>query len=323
MNLIPKLALKYPENSIGGQCGIFAHKLIEFDSVGDSYASKKRAVQNRGILVSNLHGDFRVGDVCITSEGTFMGIGAGHVAVAARVVDGQPYAAESNFRNDGRVHYGRAIPINKIYGVIRGKFLIDLKLPPLVLNTTILMQYEKQWNSSIFKELSDKFFSLTGIILNIKPVYTYKALKNWWYTIAPFEGAEYKIIDWNYIKEQAIPITYGDSQIILWSINLKEWEGSVVTSNGQFQECGYQYYGTKPCFATIACEEKTMSLFNSEKAFIDYGLHEIFHALYYWGRGDYMDYCHNHFFGLNGQPKDMSKCINDLDINHLAVNLLP
>lgn len=316
MNLIPKFSVKFPENSLQGECGIFAHKLIDFPLVGNTYASKKKAVQNYGILTSNLYDDFRVGDVCITSEGTFLGQGSGHVATVANIVNNQPIAVESNFRKDGRVHYGRVIPKNKIYGVIRGSFKTDLKLPPLVLKITVLMQYEKQWDSSIFKGLTDKFFALTGITLNIYPVYTYQSLKNWWYQVYPFDGNEYSVVAYQYIQDQAIPITYADSQLIIWAINKEQWQGTFITPTGQYQEIGWDYYNTR--IATVVCDEGDGSIFYPEKAFIDYIMHEIFHKLYHKGRGDYRDFTHQHYF----QDRNMSLCVKDLDLTHLQVNMI-
>jgi hypothetical protein len=320
MNLISKFSAKYPENSIGGQCAVFAEQLIDCGLVGNSYAQKKQAVQAGGILASNLYGDFRIGDVVISSEGTFLGVGAGHVAVIADIHNGQPIVAESNFRKDGRVHYGRAIPIKNIYGVIRGAFKIDLKLPPLVLKTTILMQYQTEWNSAIFQELIDNFKNLTGgkVTLDIYPVYTYNSLKNWYYQEYPFSGANYSVIAYPYIQEQAIPITYGNSQLIIWAINKAQWQGTVASLNSQYQEYGWSYFGIKPCISTVTCDEGDMSFrYPNEKAFIHYITHELSHQLTRWGRGDGFDYT-----DIDDINNDRSKPFTEIDYQHLAVNLL-
>lgn len=319
MNIKPALSKYYPENSIGGQCGVWAHNIINFPDVGNSYAQKKKAVQQNGILFSNLYGDFRIGDVCITSEGTTLGFGAGHVAVICDIVNGNLIAAESNFLLNGRVHYGRIIPKDKIYGVLRGGFKVNLGLPPLVLKTTILMQYEKQWDSSIFQELIDNFKTLTGgkVTLDIYPVYTKGSLENWWYQTYAFSGQEYSVIAYQYIKDQAIPITYASSQLIIWAINKQQWQGSVVTAGGQFQECGWSYYGTRPCVSTVVCDEGDMSFrYPNEKAFIHYITHELTHHLSHWGRGDGFD-----FTDQDDVNNDRSKPFLELDYDHLQVNL--
>lgn len=129
MDLRPILEKLYPEKCYGGQCGIFAHKLVDFPLVGNTLASKTQAVQKFGIPAAELNLKFQPGDVVITSESRFFG----HVLVinfvtyienSDQAVSFQ--ATESNFNLDLRVHHTRilnaASPV--IVGVIRGKLLI-------------------------------------------------------------------------------------------------------------------------------------------------------------------------------------------------------
>ena len=182
------------------------------------------------------------------------------------------------------------------------------------------MQYEKEWNSSIFQELIDNFKALTDgkVTLDIYPVYTYQSLKNWWYQVYPFSGAEYSVIAYPYIQEQAIPITYGNSQLIVWAINKAQWQGTVASLNSQYQEYGWSYAGTRPCVSTVTCDEGDMSFrYPNEKAFIHYITHELTHQLTHWGRGDGFDYT-----DVDDINNERSLPFKDLDYDHLQVNLL-
>jgi hypothetical protein len=320
MNLKPILTKYFPENSLQGECGIWAHKIIDFPLIGNSYAQKKKSVQQNGVLYSNLYGNFRIGDVVITSEGTYLGFGSGHVCIVIDIDKEKLIIAESNFNRDGRVHYGRVVPKDKIYGVLRGKFNVNLGLPDVItLKTTILMQYEKQWDSSVFQKLQDRMLLMSNgkIKLDIYPIYTYKSLKNWWYQVYPFNGGEYSVIAFPYIQEQAIPITYGDSQIILWSINKSQWQGGVYNGGGDHPEYGWNYFGAKPIIATITCDEGDKSFhYTSDEAFIDYATHEISHGLTHWGRGDGFDNTDKYYWADN-----RSLIFDEIDYNHLCVNL--
>lgn len=116
----------YPQGSTGGQCGDFAHKLVDFPSVGDSKSEKIASVQKFGIPADQWRNDPQVGDVIITNENPTYG----HVAVINKIFpDGSIQLSESNYRQKtlGRekVSHDRIISINspKIYGAIRG----DLK----------------------------------------------------------------------------------------------------------------------------------------------------------------------------------------------------
>ncbi len=115
------ISTKYPEGSTGGQCGDFAHQLVQFPPVGDSKTEKIAAVQKYGIPTSQWKP--QVGDVIITGENPTYG----HVAVVNAVLpDGKIQLSESNFKQSGKVSNDRVISASspQIYGAIRGTLKI-------------------------------------------------------------------------------------------------------------------------------------------------------------------------------------------------------
>lgn len=288
MNLRLLLNEQFPEGTQWGECGLFVRlNLAAIDPVGDTYATKKKAVDTHGIRASQLAGDFRVGDVIITSEGTnFLGQGTGHVAFVNNIVGDTLYLTESNFKKDLRVTHGRTLPktSSKIYGVIRRPFKFKLPTPPIVLKVTVLMNHEKQWSGKAFEQLKDYIFKLSAgkLIVSCYPLYTYKALKNWWYRAeGDGFGNWFNVIDRGYVEEQALPLLYPDNHFLLWCITKKQWQGSVFDKPGT-QELGWYYNRSK--FATIACDEKDMSIVRPNlPAFAHYAAHEICHFLEEYG----------------------------------------
>lgn len=111
---------KYPEGSKGGQCGIFAHKIVDFPPIGDAKSEKFASVDKFGIPAAKWRQSPQVGDVIITDESKQYG----HVAVVNAILpDGSLRLTESNFRGKESVSHDRTLPINssKIYGAFRGK----------------------------------------------------------------------------------------------------------------------------------------------------------------------------------------------------------
>src|SRR3990167_597255 len=108
----------FPENIRGGQCITFAHKLIQFRSIGDSLQSKVQNVYWHGIMAKNLNGDFHIGDLVITRESNRFG----HGGIINTIWGNELQLTESNFFGNERVHHGRLL--NKysqlIVGVMRG-----------------------------------------------------------------------------------------------------------------------------------------------------------------------------------------------------------
>lgn len=110
---------KYPEGAEGGQCGVFAHKVVDFPPVGNSKAEKFASVDKFGIPAAEWQKNIHIGDVLITNESSKYG----HVAVVNKInPDGTVRLTESNFKGKETVSHDRTLPANspKIYGAIRG-----------------------------------------------------------------------------------------------------------------------------------------------------------------------------------------------------------
>lgn len=130
MNLQQTLQKLFPDNSWGGQCGTFAHRIVDFPLVGNSLWSKIRAVSSFGIPINSLNGDFKEGDVLITKESRVFG----HVAVINQLIYAENTSnlievrlTESNYNLNLRVHHNRTLSVNdpNIVGVIRGNLKIS------------------------------------------------------------------------------------------------------------------------------------------------------------------------------------------------------
>jgi hypothetical protein len=123
-SILAPVTKKYPEGYKGGQCGVFAHKIVDFPPVGDSKKSKIAAVNKYGISSSKWRSDVRVGDVIITGENPTYG----HVAIVNEILpDGRIKLTESNYKQSEKVSHDRTISINssQIYGAIRGRLKIS------------------------------------------------------------------------------------------------------------------------------------------------------------------------------------------------------
>ncbi len=119
------LQQKYPEGSVQGQCGVYAHKLMKFPLVGDTLASKTAAVKKYGYTAQMVQGGYCAGDVIITKES----LTHGHVAFCNTIENGIMTLSESNFHLDLKVHHTRQLNVHSpvIVGCIRGPLLF---LPP-------------------------------------------------------------------------------------------------------------------------------------------------------------------------------------------------
>jgi len=122
-SLKPQAEKKYPTGVTGGQCGDFAHKLVDFPSVGDGKLQKFKSVDKFGIQANEWRQNPKVGDVLITDENPTYG----HVAVVNEILpNGMVRLSESNFRGKEKVSHDRLVSLNsaKIYGAIRGKLKV-------------------------------------------------------------------------------------------------------------------------------------------------------------------------------------------------------
>lgn len=122
-SIAPVVAQKYPDGFNGGQCGTFAHRIVDFPPVGDSKTEKIASVQKYGMPASAWRQNVQVGDVIITGENPTYG----HVAVVNAILpDGRVQLSESNYKQSNKVSNDRIISINSssIYGAIRGTLKI-------------------------------------------------------------------------------------------------------------------------------------------------------------------------------------------------------
>ncbi len=114
-----KLSTAFPAGSEGGQCGFFAHKIISFPSVGDTFQEKVAAVSKYGIPASQWKQSPKVGDVLILKGDER----SGHVAVVNQILpNGKVQLTESNYSDNEKVTHNRQLALNdaRVIGAIRG-----------------------------------------------------------------------------------------------------------------------------------------------------------------------------------------------------------
>lgn len=107
--VVATFASAYPPGATGGECGVFARKLVEsfgytYPRVGNSLAEKTRIAQANGSPANQ----WRPGTVLITNESRENG----HVAVINAVTSKGYQVTESNYGGNGKVNHTRIIPFN-------------------------------------------------------------------------------------------------------------------------------------------------------------------------------------------------------------------
>lgn len=337
-DLKPTLEKLYPENFKGGECGIFAHKLISFPSVGDSLANKKAAVAKYGILAKNLKGDIRPGDVVITTEGTWLGFGHGHVAVANLSNDTAVFLTESNFNLDGRVHHTRMLRKDSpaIVGVIRGSFLFtppQEPIWPIQIRVKILMNKQPFWNSLLqhMANLQTWFWQASGN--KIQLVIDYKDTNfSYWdieYVSDELGSSRGAIISKQWMLANIAPLAGNadTADILLFCMPRKDWKGTVF-DHPELMEAGMAFTGgpaKKPYMAMLVTDEHDdyPPYYVGFGAFAKLAGHEICHLLYKVVCSDKFpagtDLTHPHFYGQNDvygkviNPVRPEDCFNDFD----------
>lgn len=116
-SLVSTAAQKYPANSFGDQCGYFVRRLtnslgFNYPAVGNTLKEKTATANKYGVPVNQA----KIGSVILTNESR----ATGHVAMVIGITPQGFKLAESNFKGDGKVQYGRILPFNspKLIGVI-------------------------------------------------------------------------------------------------------------------------------------------------------------------------------------------------------------
>lgn len=113
---------KFPDGTVGGQCGTFAHKLVDFPPVGNYLAQKQAVVNKSGVSAAQWRKEgARVGDVIISNYGVY-----GHVEVVVGTKpDGSIITKGSNLGLDEKISTRTISPNDsRIYGVLRGKLKV-------------------------------------------------------------------------------------------------------------------------------------------------------------------------------------------------------
>jgi CHAP domain len=108
---------KFPDGTVGGQCGTFAHQIANFPPVGNMLSEKQAIVNKNGISAAEWRKEgAKPGDVIISNYGQY-----GHVEVVVAVQGDKVITKGSNFNEDQKVGT-RTVSMSdgKIYGVLRG-----------------------------------------------------------------------------------------------------------------------------------------------------------------------------------------------------------
>jgi hypothetical protein len=244
-----------------------------------------------------------------------MGAGHGHVAV---ILDPKTLTVvESNFRKDGKVQYGRRVPKEKIYGVIRGKFNFPFTIPKPITIRLCLLVNQKPWKSlSVkMKALEDWFMQASAgrIRVEVSPLFT--NFQNWWYRSygTGIGNQWYGVIAEDYFDEYIMPLRYNNPHLTLAVIYNHQWQGSVFNAP-ELSEYGWYYPASDK--GLVVCNENDISFWNyGVSAFVDYTKHEMMHWLYSICNDGNLDLTHEHW-----NNRQLEKCFDDFNYEKLAGN---
>lgn len=113
-----------PQGSIGGECGIFVHKLVDIPSgMGNLWTEKQKFVDKYGVPASTLKKNPKVGDVVFSRDNETYG----HAMVINEILPGGKIkVSESNYAAPKTVSHDRIVDLNSplIYGAVRGKLKV-------------------------------------------------------------------------------------------------------------------------------------------------------------------------------------------------------
>ena len=336
MIIQPILKKLYPEGSVQGQCGVFAHRVISFVLVGNTLAQKTQAVENYGVRADLLNQAFRLGDVLILDVKTV----DGHVAIINTIdfVKGILTLTESNYNLDQKVHHTRQISITDpaIVGIMRGKPLFPwptIKYPlnpkvAVIFNNLGVSPNPQPWanQNQYLNQIRDWFFKNSGgkIQMEIAPLYSF--IENI-PTVASGGGmgsAMTEIIDEAWYEKYISGVYYGHD-IYIFVMRPQDFAGQVYNQNG-VMEYGYSYEPHYPIKTFVACDGNTdypPDYADPDlQGFAKFAVHEICHGLYgvclsdKFGSGT--DLTHNHLYGENNTPINPADVFGDWDLDYLA-----
>lgn len=168
MNYQPILEKLYPDGSVQGECGVFAHKLQNFPLVGDTIQTKTTAVKKYGYTAAMVQGGYDAGDILILNINT----AAGHVCFVNNIVNGIMTLTESNWDLDLKVHHTRQLPVNDktIVGCLRGKLLFPVpgfNQRVLVLCSNIADADMSQLQAGITQYMTDLAVKTTDLTIQV------------------------------------------------------------------------------------------------------------------------------------------------------------
>jgi hypothetical protein len=278
MNLQPTFQHLFPEGSFGGQCGTFAHKLVQFPSVGNTLRSKQQAVKQLAIN----YAECQPGDVLITKESLIFG----HVAVINNDLKGSWQLTESNYHLDLRVHHTRQIAKNspQIIGALRGKPLYSMPTQPtqfpIQIETRVILNHMPAWNSLLSKMalLQDWFTKASGGRIELIIDYVPLDLGGW-NTLFYGSGPRVEAIDEAWMKANIMPLV-PEAKIVLFVVSPSQYKFKVFDDPNAI-EYGWEYAPAFPIKALINCDEDTRTPWYPDlDGFFDITRHEIVHGLY-------------------------------------------
>lgn len=314
MNLYPTLSKLYPEGFHGGQCAAWAEQVMDFGPIGDSLAEKEMYVKLNGIIAPNIAEigrGYRAGDVVVTTES------ADHGHVCILLDPNTMTVVESNFHLDEKVHYGRVVPKEKIYGIIRAPFKVDLG--QCEVNFSILINNQPPWNLKVFDDLQQTILGWTNnkLKVNFFPIATSQS--NWWYEtiIFPMTGLQNTVIAKGYMSQNVAPLASANNNqqahVFAFVVRPDQWQGTAMDG----QELAYTVPDIRPGQIQASCAEFDMSPWYAGMRLINHILpHELSHFLHYVnGLNDT-----THQFD-NPTAKQLEQVFNDLDFNRVKANL--
>ncbi len=176
MNYAQVLASHFPENSFGGQCGTFCHRLVQFFPVGNFLTQKIASLHRFGIPLLSLD-SFKVGDVVLQKYPIY-----GHLSVINAITGTKLQLTESNYYLNGRVSHKRQIDTSdpRILGVFRGA--LTYPIPPRVIEVKLVQNGSPwglmtQYEADILKRVQEASGGRIGInidsdYVNLTPPYT-------------------------------------------------------------------------------------------------------------------------------------------------------
>ncbi len=329
MNLYPLFKSLYPENSIGGQCFFFMHKLVKEDSLFPGMpmflVSKIKVLNQSGIPISKLD-TIKVGDVLLLNYKPF-----GHGCIVNYINGNNLQVSESNFNYDLRVHHTRQISVHSpdILGVFRGNPAYTIPAPafPIQLPIIILQNNQPFWNSLLqhMANLQNWFWQASGQRIELILDYKQTTLSGWntVFTGPVIGGLNEEIIDRKWLDANLPPF----KGITIFNMPRSAWSGTVL-DHPELIELGYAYEDGKlpGMIMTVSDEHDDYPpYYPTLGAYAKSAGHEIIHLLYGLCANSNVvpggDYCHNHFYGQNGYPMKPEDCFNDFDYAKLANQL--